>query len=524
MVLGVIAVVGLLGALGDRPPCCGPLFTGWFVPTVLAVLTLVGISFLAAADRLRPELVAVFALLLALAVVGTELRQKYPAWTGHTFRAGFEAFHRQNFNQTESLLMANNVRKGLGDTLPVSGAMPKIDTYRMPGYAVFVALAGDAFRAPYDNLMALGRSAVYAQVWLFALALAVFACHASRVVGTGKAATMAAAAAWFPHSLDMTQGDSTIVACGLLITAALCALREKDLAAGAASVKQHVALHAAFALWFLMRSDILVAWLGVSVYLYRARARWLLLPLCMYLLLGLSWGLYKKAHGSDVVMSTSNVGHVAFVGLWQTPSHRFIWEPTDESYVKWIERNGYRYMDPKADRFATREVVRFWLTYPVFAATGVAYKLYSYCRYGAWAGSLALYPSRALGVIMRSIGWWCLLAGFALAVLMRYELKTVLLFGWPILLNLPIFVVLQYHARFLDFASCSLMFSAVVFGLDSGFYRRIGRSRMPLVAVLSVAIMLLASLGIARILPSDRFRYWTPLLDPAKSTLNVWRR
>jgi hypothetical protein len=519
-VLAVIAAAGLSGALGHERSAFDALFAGSLVPTVLLAVTLIDVAMLWTVDRSGSSrlLVAAFAFVLALAVAGGELHQKYSTTFEGRFSRVFDDFHRQNFNQLEGLLIGNNLRNGAGITLPVSGAPPKIDTYRMPGYAMFVALAGFIGRAPRDDLTALARSAVYAQVWMFAFALAFFGFNATPLVGAARSAAMSASAAWFPQAFDMTQADSTIVACGLLVTGALCVLQTKARNSATVPLKHHLTLHAALALWFLMRSDILVGWLGISIYLYRRRPLWLMLPVVFYLPIAGSWGLYKKAHGSEFVMSTSNIGHVAFVGLWQTPPHHFIWEPTDESYVTWIERQGYRYAEPDTDRFALREVVRFWFTYPVFVGSGVLYKLYSYCRYGAWAGSLALYPSRMLGVLMRTFGAWCLLGGFLLALLRRRDLETLVVFGWPVLLNLPLFLILQYHARFLDFVSCSLVFSALIYGDDAHFYRHLGTPKRQ-VALVSL-VLLLFLLSRSHLFPLDRIRYVTPLLDPARSSLN----
>jgi len=247
------------------------------------------------------------------------------------------------------------------------------------------------------------------------------------------------------------------------------------------------------------------------------------LPLTRFLLVGGSWGLYKKRHGSDFVMTTSNQGHVAFVGLWQTLPHRFVWQPSDESYVRWIGEHGYRYTEPRTDRFAVREVLRFWLTYPGFVTANAWYRIYSYFRYWAWSGSLALLPSRVFGVIARRFAWWFLFAPCIAALLTRFDLPRTFLLAWPLVLNLPLFWILQFNGRYLDFVSCSVVFTAVSVMLDAGFWRSIGGVRRQLVVWGLVVTMWLSAPLITHAVFADRFRYWTPLLDPSDSTLNVER-
>jgi hypothetical protein len=525
LTLTLIGVASLYGALTPDAASSGAsMFAGPFIGVVLFVITAVDLVVIWTIKwRVREGVwLAAFGAALALAIAGAELRQTYPAGSRRSFPRAFQEVHLKNFNLTESLLLARNLRQGRGNTLPKADGTVEIDTYRMPGYAMFVAAAA-ALRSAPEDLLGLAISAVYAQVWAFALGLGCFAYCAVGSVGMRKAAVMVAGAAWFPQSFDLTQADSVILTCGLLIAAALCAFHSSERRAEDVPLGRHLLVHAAFALYFLMRSDVIVGWLGVSLFLYWKRPRWLILPLIMFLLVGGSWGLYKKRHGSDFVMTTSNQGHVAFVGLWQTLPHRFIWEPNDESYVRWIGEHGYRYTEPRTDRFAVREVLRFWLTYPGFVAANAWYRIYSYFRYWAWSGSLALFSSRVFGVIARRFAWWFVFAACIAALLTRFDLPRTFLLAWPLVLNLPLFWILQFNGRYLDFVSCSVMFTAVSVMLDPRFWQSIGGARRQLVLWGLVGTVWLSAPLITHAVFTDRFRYWTPLLDPSESTLNVER-
>jgi hypothetical protein len=520
-VLSAIGIAGLYGALGGERTAVAALFEGPSITAALLTVTAIGILLFRDADRLpAPRLwLAAFGFSLAIAITAAELRQVYPAGTPHDFRHEFAAFHSKNFNLTESLLMAQNFMRGRGITLPVAGGSTEIDTYRMPGYPLFVAVAAMMFRASPDDLTAIGASVVYLQVLTLAAAVAFFAHQVSRSMSIGMAALLAAVACWLPQSLDMTESDSTILACGLLIAGALCVFHA-DRVPSKVPLKYHLMLHTAFAAYFLMRSEVAVGWAGVGLFLYRKQLAYLALPLCFALAIGVSWGLYKKAHGSDFVMTTSNVGHVAFVGLWQTPHHKFVWEPSDESYLRWINAYGYKYMEPRANGFAFREVARFWFTYPGYVVSNAWYKAYSYFRYEAWSGSLALYPSKLAGFAMRRLVSWLLFLVVVLALVRCFDARRTFLLAWPLFLNLPIFMLVQHNARYVSFISCSLMFASIPLLLSPEFYAALGSRKRQSIAVLVVGTLVwISAPAIQLSLLSDRFRYWAPLLDPADSTL-----
>jgi hypothetical protein len=523
--LAIIGAVGLHGALRDSGSgMVSRAFDGPAIVGLLLILTAVGSLIIGRAKALpaRATWLAVFGCSLAVAIAAAELRQAYPVATPRSFPRSFAANHLQNFNLTESLVTGQNLLKGAGNTLPMAGGATQIDTYRMPGYPLLVASAGIIFRAPANDLESLGASTVYLQVLLLACAVAFLAYNLPRSVPTGVAVLLTAATCWFPQAYDLTQADSMILASGLLIAGSLC-LFDTDTDVSTLPWRYHLLIHAAFGLWFVMRSDVLVGWAGVSVFLYRRHPRWLLLPLVFALAIGCSWGAYKKLHGSDFVMTTSNLGHVAFVGLWQTPQqHKFIWEPTDESYVQWINAHGYIYTEPRANAFALREVVRFWLTYPGFVISNSANKAYAYVVANVWTGSLMLQPAEWVGRVMRKFVYWALLFAIGVAAATGFKGRRTFLLGWPVVLNLPLFLVLTYNPRYVPFVSCSIMFAAVPLLASRDFYRRLAAIRWPLAFLLvGLCVVRLSGPALYRAVLSDRLRYWAPLLDPNSSTLNI---
>jgi len=523
-VLVIIGAVGLHGALRESgPTLASRVYESPAIVGLLMVLTAAGILIIGQVKMLpgRATWLAVFGCSLAVAVAAVELRQTYPAATERSFPRAFATNHLQNFNLTESLVTGQNLLRGAGNTLPMAGGATTIDTYRMPGYALFVALAGIIFRASSTDLESLGASTVYLQVLSFACAVAFLAYNLPRSCSPAVAVLLTATLCWFPQAHDLTQADSMILACGLLIAGSLCFF-DTDSEVWTIPWRYHLLLHAAFGMYFVMRSDVLVGWTGVSLFLYRRRPRWLVLPLAVALAIGCAWGAYKKMHGSDFVMTTSNLGHVGFVGLWQTPQHKFIWEPTDESYVRWINAHGYVYMEPRANGFALREVVRFWFTYPGFILSNIANKAYAYVVANVWTGSLMLQPAEFVGRVMRKLVYWVLLFAIAGAAATGFQLRRTFLFGWPLFLNLPLFLLLQYNPRYVPFVSCSIMFAAVPLLTARDFYQRLATIRWPLAFLLAVLCLVrLSGPAVYRVALSDRFRYWAPLLDPTSSTLNI---
>lgn len=100
-----------------------------------------------------------------------------------------------------------------------------------------------------------------------------------------------------------------------------------------------------------------------------------------------------------------------------------------------------------------------------------------------------------------------------------YGWSTITLFlGWPLLFNLPLFLLFFSDGmRHVAPSSAALLVAAVPPLLEAGFYASLVRRRR---STLAVAAMLVAAWFLAHwadraLLGSDTWRYWTPFLDPA---------
>jgi hypothetical protein len=475
-------------------------------------------------------LVPVFAVSLALPASALALRQRYSGPEGYDFRVAFANNHLESSNLSESIVSGARILQGKGNTF-YDGVTPgsevgQVNAYRMPGYATFIAIAGMAFGAEPTEPVSMGEATVRLHVAFYFLSLAALTAALPLVLSLPVSTILAGLLCWFPQSFDLTQGDSIILYCGFVITAALCVYLHRQRSGGMPSLAYHIAVHAAFALFLTVRSDVLVGWAAVSLFLYWRRWRYLAIPATFVLAICGGWGLYKMAYGGRFAPTTTNVGHVAFVGLWQVPEHRFAWEPTDASYDTWIKAHGYRYFSVSANSFATREIVRFWFTYPAYTASAFWHKFYKYFRWASWSGSLT--PAYVVdpGTFLRAGAGWVFAAALLLALLARYEATRTFLLGWPVFFNLPLFCLMQESGgRFVAFASCSIVIAAIPLVVDMKFYQAMWK-RVRWTAPVAVVAALLWMAG-PRIdewmLQSPGFRYATPFLDPARSTLNVTR-
>jgi hypothetical protein len=115
-----------------------------------------------------------------------------------------------------------------------------------------------------------------------------------------------------------------------------------------------------------------------------------------------------------------------------------------------------------------------------------------------------------------------LLFAIGVAAATGFKGRRTFLLGWPVVLNLPLFLVLTYNPRYVPFVSCSIMFAAVPLLASRDFYQRLATIRWPLAFLLVVLCLVrLSGPAVYRVALSDRFRYWAPLLDPTSSTLNI---
>ena len=385
---------------------------------------------------------------------------------------------------------------------------------RMPGYGFFGALAGLVAGMKTD-LFAIGLASIQLHLLLFAAANAVFVAAASRVMRPGVALAGAVLVCFMPNQLANTQADSIMVSVYLLTAAALCRYLDRERQGAWPPLRYHVYVHLSFALWFLIRPEGVVGWAVLSVILYRRAWRYLALPAALYLAIGLSWGAYKYQYTGEFSMTTNTIGDNAWIGLWQVPN-KFRWQTMDASYFEWAAKVGVAPTSKRASEVAVREVVRFGATYPVYVTHLALYRFLEFVNVNVFNGVLA-YP-HVVYERWRGPAVFALMAVVALCLALPHEARRMLFLGWPILFNLPLFLLFFSDGmRHVAPCTAALLVAAVAPLLETDFYRMLWRRRL---VSLGVAAAFVAAWHVAHwadlaLLASDQWRYWTPFLDPA---------
>jgi hypothetical protein len=387
---------------------------------------------------------------------------------------------------------------------------------RMPGYGFFGALAGIVSGFTTD-LFAIGLTSIRLHVLLFAAANAAFAAAAMRVMRPGLVAAAASLVCFMPNQLANTQADSIMVALYLLTAAALCLYLEQERTAGWPSFRYHLLVHLSFAVWFMVRPEGVVGWAVLSLILYRKRRVWryALLPAALYLAIGVSWALYKRQYTGEFSMTTNTVGDNAWIGLWQVPS-QFRWKTADPSYFEWAEKVGVPATSKQASDRALREVARFAATYPVYTAHLALFRFLDFVDVNVLNGVLS-YP-HVVYERLRGPAVWSLLGVVTLCFLLPHEPRRTLFLGWPLLFNLPLFLLFFSDGmRHVAPVTAALLVTAVPPLLEAAFYRSLlARWRLGLAVGLAfAAVWFLAHWADRALLASDAWRYWTPFLDPS---------
>ncbi len=385
---------------------------------------------------------------------------------------------------------------------------------RMPGYGFFGALAGLVAGFKTD-IFSIGLASIKLHLLFFAAASAAFVAAATRVMRPGVAVGVAALVCFMPNQLANTQADSIMVSVYLLTAAALCLYLDRERAGAFPPFRYHVLVHLSFALWFFTRPEAVVGWAALSLLLYRRAWRYLLLPAALYLAIGLSWGAYKYQYTGEFSMTTNTVGDNAWIGLWQVPS-KFRWQTKDESYFEWAAKVGVPPTSKRASDVALREVVRFGATYPVYVTHLAFHRFLDFVNVNVFNGVIA-YP-HVVYERWRGPAVFTLMGVVVLCLALPHEGRRMLFLGWPVLFNLPLFLLFFSDGmRHVAPCTASLLVSAVPPLLEPGFYRMLERRRLASlgIAVAFVAVWFLAQWADLALLASDRWRYWTPFLDPA---------
>lgn len=384
---------------------------------------------------------------------------------------------------------------------------------RTPGYGFFGALAGILSGFTTD-LFAIGLTSIKLHLLLFAAANAAFAAAALRVMRPGIVAIACALLCFMPNQLANTQADSIMVAIYLLTATALCLYLERE-RTGWPSFRYHLLVHLSFALWFLTRPDGVVGWAALSLVLYWRSWRYLLLPATLYLAIGGSWALYKHRYTGEFSMTTNTVGDNAWIGLWQVPN-RFRWKTEDASYFEWADRVGVKATSQQASDRALREVALFVATYPVYATHLALFRFLDFVDVNVFNGVVS-YP-HVVYERLRGPAVWALLGVVALSFLLPHEARRALFLGWPLLFNLPLFLLFFSDGmRHVAPCTAALLVAAVPPLFESGFYRGFVRRRWHAAALVAtfIAVWYGAHWADRALLANDSWRYWTPFLDPS---------
>ena len=464
----------------------------------------------AVARRLAP----IFALFLTLAVATLELWLVYNPYWSRDLQVALASGPLQEgvgANLNYGMHLGSRLLRGEGLTFG-PGWVP---WERMPGYGLLNALGG-LLAGFKTDLLTIGVSTIKLHVLLLSVANALFVAAASRLMRPGAAVAVAAVICFLPNQLSYTQVDSIIVSVYLLSAAALCAFLDQSRDGTMPSLSYHLAVHFSFAFWFVMRADGLVGWAAVSLILYWRAWRYLALPVALYLMVGMSWGLYKYRYTGEFSTTTSSAGASAWGGLWQVPN-KFKWKAIDESYFAWAEHLGLVWKSKQASDTALREVLRFASTYPVYVGHLMLHKFVAFVDLDV-ANAAVTFPRIQLESWLRGSRTWALLLVVALCVNVRHEARRTLVLSWPLFFVLPLFLILYSNGmRHLAPVTAALLAAALPPLLEPGFYRALLQRRRTTLAVTSVFVTawFLAHSADGALLASDSWRYWTPLLDPA---------
>jgi hypothetical protein len=404
--------------------------------------------------------------------------------------------------------------QGLGQT--VRDGM--VQWHRMPGYGLFCGVA--ALLGRTSDVIEIAAIVVLMQVLLAAVCVGLFVSAAQRIFSTRVAWLLGLLIVLLPKQLAYTQADSITMTIQLLILAALMVYlaAERD---GIDTLWPFVQVNLAFALWFAMRTDVLPGWIVIAAALAGRRWRRLMLPAALALSIALPWALYKTSYRGEFDLLPTNTGEVALLSLCEVPG-TFPFECTDVGYMDWARSAGH--VDPatsRASNQAVAEVVRHWMTYPVH----FGFMVFTKARRSITIESFPGFQTRFNRLYGLGGDTWLfsLLLTVGLAALAaNYERRRTLLLGWAVLLNMPIFFVTFASAgRFYPAAGVSLLVATAPLACDRRFYAALARHPWrTAVVILCVAAFVGGGSRVEHLVSAhDALHYWTPILEPSRSTL-----
>src|SRR5581483_8761430 len=358
---------------------------------------------------------------------------------------------------------------------------------------------------------------------LYSAAVGVFVWAAMAIMPPAAAWSVGLLTAWLPKELALTQVDAVIAPAALLMLAALCVRLGWAARGRTIPVWLDVAVHATFALWFVMRPDVLPGWILVSLWLHRRDWRRLAIPAALFLAIGGAWGAYKMRYTGEFALTTTSAGASLLCGLWEVPS-RFALTCSDPSYFAWIHAHTpFQPQSSSANSFATREVIRFWLTYPGHVVLMLDHKMMQMLDGDLWPG----YPTQlqvfVFGVVRRYWLVQALVTVIALCVVVGHRRERTLLLSWPLWFDAPLFwIMFASLGRFYSGVGLALVAAAVPPLFERSFYGALASRPRRTAAVMACALVWAIAAWPLHdwLLRRDAFHYWAPLLDPARSALS----
>jgi len=490
------ATVGLCGSI---------VIAAWFLPTLML-------------NRVSPWLAGILCAAICILELGMTFS---PYWSEdlRSFYASTLQIGPSDGNLTGGLFEGSRLLQGLGETVPPG----IVQWHRMPGYGLFCAIAAAIGRT--TNVLEIAMIVIVLQVLLYSVAVGVFVHTAQRLLTPWMAWLLGVLIALLPKQLGYTQVDSIIVPIALIVLAALAVHLAAAQDGRDAALKHFLLVNLAFALWFVMRNDVLPGWVVVSLVLARRRWRYLVVPAVLISAIALSWALYKRQYSHELALMPTNTGEVMFLSLCEAPG-AFPFECTDGGYFAWarqrLGRSDVASLTSKTtNQLAVAEVLRHWATYPIHFAFMVSVKLRRAVHSESWPGFQTRF-NRLYGLARAGGLFVLLLAVVAVSLAVNHQRTRSFLLGWVLFLNMPLFfVVFSSGGRFYSAAGVSLVVAAAPLLFERGFYTQMARYpwRVAAVAACAAAFVMAGPRVEDLIRANDSVHYWTPLLDPGQSSL-----
>src|SRR5262245_832405 len=469
--------------------------------------------------KLNPVMLA--AVCFSLCVL--DLASLYSPFTARDLRAFYASGPLQEgagSNLNGAIWEAARLLDGRGFTV----ADGLVSWAKMPGYGLFAAAAGLMFG--HRSLVDLAIATTFLQVLFYSCSLGFFAWAAGRLWRPPVVWTVGLLIAMLPKQLGYTQVDSVIAPIALLILGALCIRLHAHQQARPIGLGVDAFVHLTFALWFLMRPDVLPGWAIVSVILHARSPRRLLIPAALVALIGVGWAGYKMRYTGEFVPTASTTGASLLCGLWEVPS-RFPWICSDESYFAWV--SSHTAFDPKSQagsNVVVREVFKFWLTFPGHFVFMVYNKLLRCFNGDLWPGIPTDLQQSLFQIVGRGPLVLAFLTVIALALGAGYQRRRTLLLAWPLLLNAPLFWIMQTsEGRYYSAVGVAILVGAVPLLFEKQFYQAIlSRHRATVAVFVCVGVLAATAWPIHDwLLRNDTFHYWTPFFDASASSWGVVR-